>query len=80
MQEHGTLMSGAAIDTHTHTHTHTHETLLSGSAAKDIPHDMGTHTHTYTKTHDWIDCSCCKEISNTLPKARTPYDRLGTLL
>ena len=47
MQEHGTLMSGAAIDTH----THTRETLLSGSAAKDIPHDMGTHTHTYTNTH-----------------------------
>ena len=40
-------MSGAAIDTH----THTRETLLSGSAAKDIPHDMGTHTHTYTNTH-----------------------------
>jgi hypothetical protein len=41
VQEHGTLMSGAAIDTHTH-----------------------------TKRLDWIDCSCCKEISNTLPKAR----------
>ncbi len=47
MQEHGTLMSGAAIITH----THTHETLLGGSAAKDTPHDMGPHTYTHIHKH-----------------------------